>query len=59
MLNDVTDPRAITVRTALAQDLKRLANVNDVDQNAIMQKLSQLANAVDDFGIIGFIRQQQ
>ena len=52
VLNDVTDPRAITVRTAIAQDLKRLANVNDVDQNAIMQKLSQLANAVDDLELL-------
>lgn len=52
VLNDVTDPRAITVRTAIAQDLKRLANVNDVDQNAIMQKLSQLANSVDDLELL-------
>ncbi|KGQ38890.1 uroporphyrinogen-III C-methyltransferase [Gallibacterium genomosp. 1] len=52
VLNDVTDPRAITVRTAIAQDLKRLANVNDVDQNAIMQKLSQLANSIDDLELL-------
>ncbi|MDA3979287.1 uroporphyrinogen-III C-methyltransferase [Gallibacterium sp. AGMB14963] len=52
VLNDVSDPRAISVRTAIAQDLKRLADVNDVDQNAIMQKLSQLANAVDDLEVL-------
>ncbi|MFC0324008.1 uroporphyrinogen-III C-methyltransferase [Gallibacterium melopsittaci] len=52
VLNDVSDPRAISVRTAIAQDLKRLADVNDVDQNAIMQKLSQLANSVDDLDVL-------
>ena len=52
VLNDVSDPRAISIRTAIASDLRRLADVNDVDQNAIMQKLSQLANSVDDLEVL-------
>ncbi|MFC0308334.1 uroporphyrinogen-III C-methyltransferase [Gallibacterium trehalosifermentans] len=52
VLNDVSDPRAISVRAAIAKDLKRLAEINDVDQNTIMQKLSQLANSVDDLDVL-------
>lgn len=48
VLEKVTDPRVIDVRTAINNDLKQLLAVNNVDQNAIMQRLSQLANNVDE-----------
>ena len=51
-LAKVSDPRAVTVRSAISNDLKQLLSVNDVDQNAIMQRLSQLANDVDDLVLL-------
>lgn len=48
VLEKVSDPHVIDVRTALNNDLKQLLSVNNVDQNAIMQRLSQLANNVDE-----------
>ena len=51
-LAKVSDPRAVTVRSAIGNDLKQLLSVNDVDQNAIMQRLSQLANDVDDLVLL-------
>lgn len=51
-LAKVSDPRAVTVRTAIGNDLKQLLSVNDVDQSAIMQRLSQLANDIDDLVVL-------
>ena len=47
-LAKVNDSKAISVRTAINQDLKQLLSLSSVDQNAVMQKLSQLANTVDE-----------
>lgn len=47
VLSNITTPQSVQVRLAIKSDLKRLANVNVVDQNAIMQDLSQLANEID------------
>lgn len=44
----VNNSQANTIRTAINQDLKQLLSLSSVDQNAIMQKLSQLANTVDE-----------
>ncbi|WP_101776237.1 uroporphyrinogen-III C-methyltransferase [Pasteurella oralis] len=51
-LEKVSDPRVVSVRTAINQDLKQLLAVNNVDQNAIMQRLSQLANNLDELTVL-------
>lgn len=51
-LSKVTDPRVMSVRTAINQDLKQLLSVNNVDQNAIMQRLSQLASSIDELTVL-------
>ncbi|WP_439258205.1 uroporphyrinogen-III C-methyltransferase [Lonepinella sp. BR2271] len=48
VLTKVDDPQVKPIRTAINQDLKQLLSVNSVDQNTIMQRLSQLANNVDE-----------
>ncbi len=48
VLAKVSEPEAKTVRAAINTDLKQLLSVDSVDQNAIMQRLSQLANSVDE-----------
>lgn len=44
----VNNSQANAIRTAINQDLKQLLSLSSVDQNAVMQRLSQLANAVDE-----------
>mgnify|MGYP000897401138 FL=1 len=44
----VNSSQANSIRTAINQDLKQLLSLSSVDQNAVMQKLSQLANTVDE-----------
>lgn len=44
----VNNSQANEIRSAINQDLKQLLSLSSVDQNAIMQKLSQLANTVDE-----------
>ena len=44
----VNNLQANAIRTAINQDLKQLLSLSSVDQNAVMQKLSQLANTVDE-----------
>ncbi|WP_423739123.1 uroporphyrinogen-III C-methyltransferase [Conservatibacter flavescens] len=51
-LEQVSDPRVFEVRAALNNDLKQLLSVNNVDQNAIMQRLSQLANTIDELNVL-------
>lgn len=51
-LAKVNDPKVINVRQAINADLKQLLSVNNVDQNAIMQHLSQLANGVDELVVL-------
>ncbi|WP_118809286.1 uroporphyrinogen-III C-methyltransferase [Haemophilus haemolyticus] len=44
----VNNSQANAIRTAINQDLKQLLSLSSVDQNVVMQKLSQLANTVDE-----------
>ena len=44
----VNNLQANAIRTAINQDLKQLLSLSSVDQNAVMQKLSLLANTVDE-----------
>ena len=44
----VNNSQANEILSAINQDLKQLLSLSSVDQNAIMQKLSQLANTVDE-----------
>ena len=48
----VSNSQAQEVRGAIGQDLKTLLSMDSVDQNAVMQKLSQLANSVDELPLL-------
>ena len=48
----VNNSQANVIRTAINQDLKQLLSISSVDQNAVMQKLSQLANTVDELQVL-------
>ncbi|PVX32409.1 uroporphyrin-3 C-methyltransferase [Pasteurella langaaensis DSM 22999] len=52
VLAKVSDPAAKTVRVAINNDLKQLLSLNRVDQNTLMQTLSQLANSVDELVVM-------
>ena len=51
-LAKVNNSQSAAIRSAINQDLKQLLSVTGVDQNAVMQKLSQLANTVDDLPVL-------
>ena len=51
-LAKVNNSQSAAIRSAINQDLKQLLSVADVDQNAVMQKLSQLANTVDELPVL-------
>ena len=51
-LAKVSDPKAGAVRSAINNDLKQLLSLNNVDQNAVMQRLSQLANTIDELTVL-------
>ncbi len=51
-LEKVSDPKAAIVRQAINADIKQLSEVNNVDQNAIMQQLSKLANNIDELQVL-------
>ena len=51
-LSKVSLPAVAAVRSAIHADLKNLLSLNNVDQNAIMQQLSQLANDVDELNVL-------
>ncbi|MGC6358696.1 uroporphyrinogen-III C-methyltransferase [Bisgaard Taxon 45] len=51
-LEKMSDLRVSTVRAAINNDLKQLLAVNNVDQNVIMQRLSQLANSIDELTVL-------
>ncbi len=51
-LSKVSLPAVVAVRSAIHADLKNLLSLNNVDQNAIMQQLSQLANDVDELNVL-------
>ena len=51
-LAKVNNSQSSAIRSAINQDLKQLLSVAGVDQNAVMQKLSQLANTVDELPVL-------
>ena len=51
-LAKVNNSEAMAIRSAINQDLKQLLSVESIDQNAVMQHLSQLANAVDELPVL-------
>ena len=51
-LAKVNNSEAMAIRSANNQDLKQLLSVESIDQNAVMQRLSQLANAVDELPVL-------
>ena len=48
----INNTQANSVRNAINQDLKKLLSLSSVDQNSVMQKLSQLANSVDELQVL-------
>lgn len=52
VLSQVNQNGVLAVREAIKNDLAQLASVNNVDQNNLMQRLSQLANLVDDMPLV-------
>lgn len=51
-LAKVNNSQSAAIRSAINQDLKQLLSVAGVDQNAVMQKLSQLANTADELPVL-------
>ncbi|MDC2826578.1 uroporphyrinogen-III C-methyltransferase [Rodentibacter pneumotropicus] len=51
-LMKVNSSESMAIRTAINQDLKQLLSVDNVDQNSVMQQLSQLANSVDELPLL-------
>lgn len=51
-LAKVNNSQSAAISSAINQDLKQLLSVAGVDQNAVMQKLSQLANTVDELPVL-------
>ena len=51
-LAKVNNSQSAAIRSAINQDLKQLLSVAGVDQDPIMQKLSQLANTVDELPVL-------
>ena len=51
-LAKVNNSQSAAIRSAINQDLKQLLSVVGVDKNAVMQKLSQLANTVDELPVL-------
>ena len=51
-LAKVNNSQSAAIRSAINQDLKQLLSVAGVDQNAVMQKLSQLTNTVDELPVL-------
>lgn len=55
-LAKVTNPQTLSqvaaVRSAIQADLNNLKNVNQVDQNTLMQRLTALANNLDDLPMV-------
>ena len=51
-LAKVNNSQSAAIRSAINQDLKQLLSVGGVDQNAVMRRLSQLANTVDELPVL-------
>ncbi|TCP96837.1 uroporphyrin-3 C-methyltransferase [Cricetibacter osteomyelitidis] len=58
-LEKTGNAKVAAVRTAINNDLKHLLAVNNVDQNAIMQHLSQLANSLDELTVLNVNFEEQ
>lgn len=52
VLSKVNSSQAMNVRSAIKADLTSLNNVNQVDQNGLMQRLTSLANRLDDLPMV-------
>lgn len=52
VLSKIANPQITLVRNAIKADLVSLNNVNQVDQNALMQRLTTLANSLDDLPMV-------
>lgn len=52
LLSKSSDTKVLSVRKALSEDIKQLLSINVVDQDAIMQRLSDLANSVDNLVVL-------
>lgn len=48
VLSQVSDSKALAIRNEIKTDLNTLDSVNEIDQNALMQRLARLANLVDN-----------
>lgn len=51
-LTKVNNTESMEIRSAINQDLKQLLSVDSIDQNSVMQRLSQLANSVDELPVL-------
>lgn len=51
-LTKVNNADSMAIRSAINQDLKQLLSVDSIDQNSVMQRLSQLANSVDELPVL-------
>lgn len=51
-LMQLKDSQAIALRAAINQDIDQLRDINEVDQEFVMAKLSQLISAVDNLTIL-------
>lgn len=58
VLSKVNSSTAISIRTAIRNDIDQLLSVNQVDQNQIMGQLSQLIAQVDNLKILDVYRNE-
>ena len=59
VLEQVSNPQVANVRAAIKADLTQLANVNNVDQNGLMLRLTTLANHLDDLPMVANEAEEQ
>lgn len=52
VLSRQVSPKTTAVREAIKADLNQLSQINSVDQNALMQRLTTLANRLDDLPML-------
>lgn len=52
VLAQISNRQVAAVRDAIKADLNQLASVNNVDQNSLMQRLTTLANNLDDLPMV-------
>ncbi|QIW16615.1 HemX protein [Pasteurellaceae bacterium RH1A] len=59
VLAQVSDSGVLAVREAIKADLNQLSSINEVDQNALMLRLTQLANRLDDMPLLDNDNQEE